>query len=97
MKKGLPAGRPQSSVRVCLRAARIDTDLRISVADQGPGIPADVRAKIFNPFFTTKSRGTGLGLPTAKRLVDAHRGDLLVECPTGGGTRVVVRLPVDAE
>ena len=46
------------------------------------------------PFFTTKSRGSGLGLPTVKRLIDAHSGDIAIDCPTGGGTIVVVRLPL---
>jgi PAS domain S-box-containing protein len=67
----------------------------VVIRDEGPGIPADVRDKIFTPFFTTKSRGSGLGLPTAKRIVDAHRGEIVIDCPPDGGTRVVVRLPVE--
>ena len=59
----------------------------------GPGIPLEIREKIFTPFFTTKSRGSGLGLPTAKRLVEAHQGQLIIHCPPGGGTTMVVRLP----
>ena len=46
------------------------------------------------PFFTTKKRGSGLGLPTVKKLVDAHHGHINIESAPGGGTRVVVRLPV---
>jgi signal transduction histidine kinase len=65
----------------------------VTFSDSGPGIPEDVRARIFTPFFTTKSRGSGLGLPTAKRVIDAHRGTIDIECPPTGGTRVVVRLP----
>ncbi len=67
---------------------------RVTVADSGPGIPADIREKIFTPFFTTKSRGTGLGLPTAKRLVEAHQGTISIECPPSGGTAVTVELPL---
>jgi two-component system sensor kinase FixL len=67
---------------------------RVTFADSGPGIPPEIREKIFTPFFTTKSRGTGLGLPTAKRLVEAHQGTLRVECPLGGGTTVTVELPL---
>ncbi len=67
---------------------------RIIVADDGPGIPPGVRDRIFAPFFTTKPNGTGLGLPTAKRLIDAHRGRISVECPTGGGTTVTIELPL---
>ena len=69
---------------------------RVTVADAGPGIPAEIREKIFAPFFTTKSRGTGLGLPTAKRLVEAHRGTIRVECPPAGGTTVTIDLPLAA-
>jgi two-component system sensor kinase FixL len=65
----------------------------IAVTDGGPGIPADIRDKMFAPFFTTKSKGTGLGLPTAKRFVEAHQGQIVVDCPATGGTTVTVRLP----
>jgi two-component system sensor kinase FixL len=66
----------------------------VAFADTGPGIPADIRDKIFTPFFTTKIRGTGLGLPTAKRLVEAQGGTIAIDCPTSGGTTVIVQLPV---
>ena len=65
----------------------------VTVKDNGPGIAADIREKIFTPFFTTKSRGSGLGLPTAKRLVEAHDGTIDIECPPDGGTIVTVQLP----
>jgi two-component system, LuxR family, sensor kinase FixL len=66
---------------------------RVVFADTGPGIPADIREKIFNPFFTTKSRGTGLGLVTAKRLIEAHAGTISIDCPPAGGTTVTIQLP----
>jgi signal transduction histidine kinase len=56
----------------------------------------EIRDKIFTAFFTTKSRGSGLGLATTKRLVEAHRGQVLVECPPAGGTTVTVLLPTEA-
>jgi two-component system sensor histidine kinase AtoS len=65
-------------------------------SNAGPGNPADVREKIFTPFFTTKSRGSGLGLPTAKRMVEAHDGQITIDCPPAGGTTVVIRLPMAA-
>jgi two-component system sensor kinase FixL len=68
----------------------------LSFADAGPGIASDIREKIFTPFFTTKSRGSGLGLPTAKRLVEAHHGQLTIDCPPAGGTTVVIRLPISS-
>jgi two-component system sensor kinase FixL len=67
---------------------------RIDFADDGPGIPPEIRDKIFAPFFTTKSRGTGLGLATARRLIEAHRGTIDVRCPANGGTTVSIQLPV---
>lgn len=66
---------------------------RIAIADSGPGIPAEIRDKIFIPFFTTKHRGTGLGLPTSKRFIEAHDGRLTVDCPVSGGTIVTIELP----
>jgi PAS domain S-box-containing protein len=66
---------------------------RVAITDQGPGIPPDLRDKVFTPFFTTKSQGSGLGLPTCRRLVEAHGGTITVECPPGGGTTVTVSLP----
>jgi two-component system sensor kinase FixL len=70
---------------------------RIAVADDGPGIPADDRQKIFIPFFTTKRRGTGLGLPTAKRFIEAHDGRISVDCPASGGTTVTIQLPLSPD
>jgi len=67
---------------------------RIDFQDDGPGIPPEIREKIFTPFFTTKSRGTGLGLATARRLIEAQRGTIDVRCPAAGGTTVSIQLPV---
>lgn len=67
---------------------------QIVVADEGPGIAPEVREKLFTPFFTTKARGTGLGLSTAKRFVEVHGGTLAVDCPANGGTVVTLRLPM---
>jgi two-component system sensor kinase FixL len=89
---GAHAMQGKGKIRVDVTAA--DTACRIAFVDAGPGIPADVRAKIFTPFFTTKSRGTGLGLSTVKRLVDVHSGAIDIDCPPGGGTTVVVSLPL---
>ena len=67
---------------------------QIVVADAGPGIPPEIRDKLFTPFVTTKSRGTGLGLSTVKRLVEAHHGRIDVECPASGGTAITLQLPL---
>ena len=82
----------QGRVRVLVAAA--DSTCHVRFVDTGPGIPMDIRDKIFVPFFTTKARGTGLGLPTAKRLVEAHGGTIGIDHPPEGGTTVVVTLPL---
>lgn len=66
---------------------------RVLVSDSGPGLTAEAREHLFQPFFTTKSRGTGLGLPTAKRLVELHGGAIAVDSRPGAGTSVIVTLP----
>jgi two-component system, LuxR family, sensor kinase FixL len=66
---------------------------RITVTDSGPGIPPEIREKLFTPFFTTKARGTGLGLSTAKRFVEAQGGTIAIESPSAGGTAVSIELP----
>ena len=81
----------RGTIRVSLSAH--GDGCEITVADSGPGIPPEVLEKVFTPFFTTKSRGTGLGLPTARRIVEAHQGQIKVACPPGGGTIVSVQLP----
>jgi two-component system sensor kinase FixL len=85
----------QGRGRVRVAVQPTDSSCQIAFADTGPGIPAEIRDKIFTPFFSTKSRGSGLGLPTAKRFVDAHRGQIVIDCPPAGGTTVVVRLPME--
>ncbi len=72
----------------------IEGRCEIVIIDSGPGISPEVREKMFTPFFTTKSKGTGLGLPTTKRFVEAHGGTITVECPASGGTTITVRLPL---
>jgi two-component system sensor kinase FixL len=79
------------TIRVSLGVA--DGRCRLVLTDSGPGIPVDVRQQIFTPFFTTKARGTGLGLPTARRLIEAHGGTISIECPEAGGTAVSIELP----
>lgn len=66
---------------------------QIEIVDSGPGIPAEIRANLFRPFKTTKARGTGLGMATAKRLTELHGGRIQVSCPDGGGTIVTLYLP----
>ncbi|MFM9996173.1 MAG: two-component system sensor histidine kinase NtrB [Phycisphaerales bacterium] len=66
----------------------------LHVIDTGSGIPPETLARLFEPYFTTKSGGTGLGLPTARRLVEAHGGTIDVRSEPGRGTDFVVTVPM---
>ncbi|MBL4698714.1 MAG: hypothetical protein JKX70_07760 [Phycisphaerales bacterium] len=69
--------------------------VRIHVIDTGPGMDDKTRSKIFRPYFTTKSGGTGLGLPTARRVIQAHHGRLELLTEPGKGTDFMLTLPMD--
>lgn len=66
----------------------------VGVDDRGSGIPEDVRARIFDPFFSTKGEGTGLGLAITRQIVEAHGGTIAVEPREGGGTSFRILLPI---
>lgn len=82
--------------RLTVRARQDGEELRIELADTGPGVPAELREKVFEPFFSTRATGTGLGLAVVRRVLQDHRGTAAVEEAPGGGTAVVLRLPLDA-
>ena len=81
----------QGTVRIAVTVS--EDACQIAVADSGPGIPSEIRDRIFAPFFTTKTRGTGLGLSTVKRLIESHQGRVSVACPSTGGTVFTIELP----
>jgi signal transduction histidine kinase len=78
-----------------VRTRRRGEAVEIQVADDGPGIPADMRAKIFDWFFTTKppGEGTGLGLAVSREILQAHGGNLHLEDTPGGGATFVLQIP----
>jgi PAS domain S-box-containing protein len=79
--RGLRGGRPH---------------LRLEVSDTGPGIPAGTAERMFQPFFTTKATGTGLGLAVVKRIVEDHRGEVTVDSREGQGSTFTLWLPEEA-
>lgn len=78
---------------VMLRCEAEDGQVRVEVADNGVGMTAEEREKMFRPFFTTKPTGTGLGLAIVKKIVDLHGGEIQVESAPGRGTCVRILLP----
>jgi len=66
----------------------------LSLIDTGQGMTAEVAARVFQPFFSTRPGGTGLGLPTTRKIVEAHGGTIEVQSEVGRGTKFTIRLPV---
>jgi len=88
----LDAVSPDGSIRIGTGAS--NGSIRISVQDSGKGISEEDLQRIFNPFFTTKTRGTGLGLAVTKKVVKEHGGDILAESAPGRGSVFTILLPV---
>jgi signal transduction histidine kinase len=87
-REAMPEG---GAVRLAVRAA--DNGLLMSVADDGSGMTEEQRARIFDPFYTTKARGTGLGLPLSQQIVVAHGGTIRCQSAAGEGTVFEIWLP----
>jgi signal transduction histidine kinase len=79
--------------RITVRTEIVDRGVRLSVVDNGPGIAADVLPRIFEPLFTTKSFGIGLGMPMVRQIVELHQGTITVDSTVGMGTTIQIWLP----
>ncbi len=88
--EAMPGG---GSIVVGSRQVPGSGELEIKIADDGPGVPEEIRSKLFEPFFTTKRTGTGLGLAIAYGIMEQHGGTIEVESTQGKGTTVLLRLP----
>ncbi|HTZ34422.1 MAG TPA: ATP-binding protein [Stellaceae bacterium] len=84
-----------SPLCITVRSAIVDGSLALQVADNGPGIPSETMARIFEPLFSTKSFGAGLGLATVKQIVVQHGGTIEIDSNVGGGTCVTICLPLE--
>jgi len=82
---------------IAISAERRGDRLRLTIRDQGPGMDEQTLAQIREPFFTTKSHGTGLGIPVVMAVIRAHQGDFEIDSQPGKGTVVHLNLPVRAE
>ena len=90
-----PDYRPQLTIRAYIK--QNDKHLHIDVSDTGMGIKDDFMSKLFVPFYTTKTlsgKGTGLGLHVIKRIIEFHKGRILVESKYGEGTTFKIELPI---
>jgi signal transduction histidine kinase len=87
--EGCPSG------RVAITTAEAGHHVEICVSDTGPGIPADQLPRIFEPLFSTKSFGVGLGLPIVRQVAEQHGGDVEVTSVLGQGTTVTLRLALE--
>jgi signal transduction histidine kinase len=79
--------------RIVVRTTALEHGVVLEIEDNGPGIPRDHLAQVFEPLFSTKSSGTGLGLPTVKQIVEQHDGNIELASVVGEGTRALIRLP----
>jgi two-component system sensor histidine kinase DctS len=87
---------PRSGDQLTIRLRTEGAMLRLDVADQGPGIPADLSEQLYDPFTTTKSHGMGMGLNICRSIVELLHGSLSHAPNPGGGTVFTVRLPLAA-
>ena len=76
------------------RFDRVEGFAVLDVIDTGPGIAPEALPRVFEPFFSTRARGTGLGLPLTRRIVEAHGGSIDLESERGKGTQFTIRLPI---
>ena len=82
--------------RLSLEVARQNGDVALAVSDTGPGIPRERLARVFEPFYSGKRNGSGLGLTIAERIVAAHGGRIEIDSEVGRGTRVTLLFPLEA-
>jgi signal transduction histidine kinase len=90
------ADAPDLAERRITISTYLGAQAEIVIADTGPGMSTDVLERVFEPLFSTRAFGTGLGLPTVKRIIEQHRGDMVIGSVPGAGTRVHIRLPLAA-
>jgi signal transduction histidine kinase len=82
--------------RLSVEVGREDGHVALAVSDTGPGIPRELLPRVFEPFYSGKPNGSGLGLTIAERIVAAHGGRIEIGSAPGGGTRVRLLFPVEA-
>ncbi len=83
--------------QIVVSTVSTNNELHLMVSDNGTGIQEQLLARIFEPYMTTKAKGTGLGLPIVKKIVEEHGGRIVIESQVSVGTQVIVSLPLELE
>jgi signal transduction histidine kinase len=83
----------QGGGALTIQAAHEPNHVCLNLIDTGPGMAPEVLERVFEPFFSTKSTGSGLGLPTTRKIIEAHHGTIDVQSEVGKGTKFTIRLP----
>jgi signal transduction histidine kinase len=83
----------ESGGQLVVRTRPAGLGVLVELIDTGPGMDAETLGKVFRAFYTTKQGGSGLGLPTARKIIEAHGGTIDVESTPGRGTKVTIWLP----
>lgn len=99
LKNAMEAAEPCENHEITLTVKPLEAEHQVAfeISDHGPGIPADVKAKLFEPFFSTKAEGMGIGLNICRSIAEMHQGRLRVEDNPGGGTIFILTLPAYTE
>ncbi len=87
----------REAARILIQTDVQNRHARLLIADNGPGFPVELLPRIFEPYVTTKARGTGLGLPIVKKIVEEHLGTIEISNAPEGGARIEIRLPLVKE
>ena len=84
----------REGTRILIQTETAGRQAKLTIADNGPGFPVELLPRIFEPYVTTKARGTGLGLPIVKKIVEEHQGTIEISNAPEGGARIEIRLPL---
>jgi signal transduction histidine kinase len=93
VENALQAVGEEGTIDVRLRSSDEGRRVEVEVADSGPGLDPEIRDRVFDPFFSTKTAGSGLGLALVKKIAEDHGGGVRLESERGSGTRAILWLP----
>ena len=88
---------PSENRTITIRTSRVENFAQLSVSDRGPGIPEDKLKEVFEPFFTSKAEGMGMGLSIARTIVEAHNGLISAKNRDHGGATFRIKLPISKD